>query len=190
MNVQREQHPSQLDFDLRKKAHWEPLFADGRKNLASLQPETLRYEPVDENSLMELRTRLEREIRLHFDESRPFAIPQWNLLASRSLRELLADSWGDLGPADPTGSTAFQPPLLLDVDGRLSHLRLAFQLSALAFRLPFISRAQVVRQVLRTRMHNNSDQQAQFALAVHLQPFFGTFICCSVAICADRKSVV
>jgi hypothetical protein len=36
-NVQNGEHPSQLDFDLRKRAHWEPLFGEGRKNLVSVQ---------------------------------------------------------------------------------------------------------------------------------------------------------
>jgi hypothetical protein len=33
VNVQPREHPSQLDFDLRKRAHWEALFPEGRKDL-------------------------------------------------------------------------------------------------------------------------------------------------------------
>lgn len=180
-NVQNGEHPSQLDFDLRKRAHWESLFGEGRKNLVSVQPEFLRYEPVDENALMELRTGLEREIRLKFDEARPFAIPQWNLMASRTLREILADSWRDLfSPESTQNSTSLENN---PIDARLAHLRPAFQISALAFRLPFISRHQIIGHCMRTLVHTNSQPMAQFALAVHLQPFFGTIFSCSIAIC-------
>ncbi|CAK5033492.1 unnamed protein product [Meloidogyne enterolobii] len=94
INIQNDEHPSQLNFDFTKKNNWENIFCLEKLStttttsqvLASIQSEYLQYEPLKEISssfLLELRTSLERELRLAFDETRPFAIPQWNLLASR-----------------------------------------------------------------------------------------------------------
>uniref|UniRef100_A0A183BYG6 CC2D2AN-C2 domain-containing protein n=1 Tax=Globodera pallida TaxID=36090 RepID=A0A183BYG6_GLOPA len=180
-SLQEALHPSQLDFDLAKRAHWEPLLSPSglRSGLSpSIQPAVVRYVEADEDHLLELRAGLERDIRLHFDQARPFAIPQWNLLASRSLREMLADSWEQC--PDHFGSMS----RLLDIDARLDHLQPAFRASAVAFRLPFVSRAQIVHDVIRTEVHLNSEPQAQFALAVCLQPMVGDVILgCAVAIC-------
>uniref|UniRef100_A0A0K0DE08 Ldh_1_C domain-containing protein n=1 Tax=Angiostrongylus cantonensis TaxID=6313 RepID=A0A0K0DE08_ANGCA len=54
-NVQLYSHPSQMNFDLN----------------------------VSEDALVELRSAIEREIKLCFDEARQYGIPQWNLMASR-----------------------------------------------------------------------------------------------------------
>ncbi|KAL3098026.1 hypothetical protein niasHT_027571 [Heterodera trifolii] len=177
VNLQNASHPSQLDFDLTKRANWASLFPSSAL-FPSVQPETVNYGETDENQLMELRTNLERDIRLHFDQARPFAIPQWNLLGSRILREVLIDSLG----SSPDSVTSVSLPL--DIEPRLEQLKPAFRLSALAFRFPFFSRAQIVRQVLRSQVHLNSEPQAQFALALHFQPMVGDAVLgCAVAIC-------
>ncbi|KAF7632953.1 CC2D2AN-C2 domain-containing protein [Meloidogyne graminicola] len=97
INIQNGENPCQLNFDFSKKNCWSTIFGK-EENLISIQSEYLIYEPIkeiDSNLLLETRTSLERELRLAFDETRPFAIPQWNLLASRNLnlRELLFAYW-------------------------------------------------------------------------------------------------
>uniref|UniRef100_A0AC34RFD1 Uncharacterized protein n=1 Tax=Panagrolaimus sp. JU765 TaxID=591449 RepID=A0AC34RFD1_9BILA len=84
-NIQKNQHPSTMDFDLNNKSNWDPLFSTTRTDLISVQPEVLTYTGVNEDFLVELRSNLEREIKLKFDEARSYAIPQWNLMASRSV---------------------------------------------------------------------------------------------------------
>ncbi|KAH7727834.1 hypothetical protein AAVH_04878 [Aphelenchoides avenae] len=168
-NVQPAAHPSLLHFDLRKKAHWDPLFPEPRTDLISVQIENIGYTDVSEDILLELRSSLEREIRLRFDEVRPYAVPQWNLLASRALREILNE-------AEDSGAEH------VDVESRLERLRLAYKIRAVAFRKPYVSKAKLVEDVLRTTVHVNSDQNAQFALAVHIQPFVNNIVSCSVAL--------
>ncbi|KAL7079662.1 hypothetical protein ACQ4LE_001343 [Meloidogyne hapla] len=182
INIQNGEHPSQLNFDFTRKKDWASLFAAEKlNNLASIQSEYLNYEPVKEISstlLLEMRTRLERELRLAFDETRPFAIPQWNLLASRSLRELLSDC------CSFNLSENIQQQLSEDlIKQRLASLLSTFKISLIIFRLPFKNKKQIINQMLSLQIQKNSNNQTQFALAIYLQPLMGNVINCCVAIC-------
>ncbi|KAI1716265.1 coiled-coil and C2 domain-containing protein 2A [Ditylenchus destructor] len=172
-NVQRSTHPSLLDFDLRKKLHWDPLFADTIESIESLQANIVRYNNVSEDLLVELRTNLEREIKFRFDEARNYGIPQWNLVASRLLRDILSETWQTEGILDNG---------MLDVEGKFAQLRLSHRVTAVAFSGPYISKKKLVKAILKTNMHVNSDRNAQFALAVFIHPFINEIVNCSVAL--------
>ncbi|PIO71835.1 hypothetical protein TELCIR_06258 [Teladorsagia circumcincta] len=90
-NIQTNAHPSQLQFDLTKSSDWKPLFDKEMDDFQSIQSSSIPYPQVSEDALIELRSSIEREIKLRFDEARQFGIPQWNLMASRLLREILQD---------------------------------------------------------------------------------------------------
>ncbi|KAI1724496.1 coiled-coil and C2 domain-containing protein 2A [Ditylenchus destructor] len=173
-NVQRSTHPSLLDFDLRKKSHWDPLFADTLESIDSLQTNIVSYNNVSEDLLVELRTNLEREIKFRFDEARNYGIPQWNLVASRLLRDILSEAWQTEENSRDNG--------MLDVEGKFAQLRLSHRVTAVAFSGLYISKKKLVKAVLKTNMHVNSDRNAQFALAVYIHPFINEIVNCSVAI--------
>uniref|UniRef100_A0A915EGR8 Peptidase S1 domain-containing protein n=1 Tax=Ditylenchus dipsaci TaxID=166011 RepID=A0A915EGR8_9BILA len=176
-NIQRANHPSMLDFDLRKKSHWEPLFTENQGDLVSVQTNAIKYSHVSEDMLMELRANLEREIKFHFDEARNYGIPQWNLLASRALRDILSEL-SDFWQLDE-GNHRHQ---MRDIEIKLGQLRHSYRITAVGFSRPYISKKQLVAEVLKTNIHVNSAHNVQFALAVHIQPFVNQIICCSVAV--------
>lgn len=120
---------------------------------------------------MELRTSLEREIRVKFDQSRPFGIPQWNVLASRALREVLADLGADL-----------VEPKDVHVRDKFNQLGIMYEFSALAFQRGYTTRSQLLNDVLNTQVHVNANPLAQFAFAVHIQPYFNNIVSCLLAI--------
>lgn len=59
------------------------MFNDKRSNFTSAHKGAIVYTDVSDDMIVELRTNLEREIRVKFDQNRPYGIPQWNVLASR-----------------------------------------------------------------------------------------------------------
>ncbi|KAE9556318.1 hypothetical protein FO519_000501 [Halicephalobus sp. NKZ332] len=168
-NIQKNSHPSTMDFDLKNKSNWDPLFTTPRHDFTSVQPSSLTYTAVNEDILVELRSNLEREIKLKFDEARPYAIPQWNLMASRALREILIEY-----------DTAHVVDI--DVEHRLGTLMNSYKVSAVGFRCAYESRQKLIDQVLRTNIHININKNAQFALSVHIQPFVNNIISCSIAV--------
>nr|CAD2159562.1 unnamed protein product [Meloidogyne enterolobii] len=194
-NIQNDEHPSQLNFDFTKKNNWENIFCFEKLSttttsqvLASIQSEYLQYEPLKEISssfLLELRTSLERELRLAFDETRPFAIPQWNLLASRNLREFLSDLFASNFFDDENIQQQQQQKLSENylIEQHLKPLLSSFKICLISFCLPFINKKQIIESLLRLKLQQNSHSKTQFALAVYLKPLMGSIISCSVVIC-------
>nr|CAD2204026.1 unnamed protein product [Meloidogyne enterolobii] len=194
INIQNDEHPSQLNFDFTKKNNWENIFCLEKLSttttsqaLVSIQSEYLQYEPLKEISssfLLELRTSLERELRLAFDETRPFAIPQWNLLASRNLREFLSDLFAS-NFFDDENIQQQQQKLSENylIEQHLKPLLSSFKICLISFCLPFINKKQIIESLLRLKLQQNSHSKTQFALAVYLKPLMGSIISCSVVIC-------
>ncbi|KAK5973701.1 hypothetical protein GCK32_007822 [Trichostrongylus colubriformis] len=162
-NVQNNAHPSQLQFDLYRSGDWKPLFDKEMDDVESIQTPSIPYSQVSEDALIELRSSIEREIKLRFDEARQFGIPQWNLMASRLLREILQDEQRS-------------------VDDRLLRLRESYAVTICTITIPYRDIKDCVAAVLRCGLHTTTSASPQFALAVHLQSVFGHVISCSIAI--------
>ncbi|KAK0425840.1 hypothetical protein QR680_009419 [Steinernema hermaphroditum] len=171
-NLQTALHPSKLSFDLQNPAFWRPLFPiPSQRELVSVQGVFAAYTPIPEDALVELRASLERDIKVLFDEARRFGVPQWNLSAARTLREILVEFDARDAP----------PP---DLDARLQNLRGSFHTTVIAFQLPYRSREDVFQTVAATHLHQKAHRNAQFAVAVHLTPFFGGVLQVAVALAA------
>lgn len=162
-NIQPSSHPSQLQFALNRTSDWRPLFDKDLEDVQSIQSPIIPYAQVSEDALVELKSSIEREIKLRFDEARQYGIPQWNLMASRVLREILQDDQHS-------------------VDDRLSRLRESYTVTVCAMTIPYRNIQDCVAAVLRCGLHTVTAPSPQFALAVHLQPAFGHVMSCSIAV--------
>ncbi|CAI2311147.1 unnamed protein product [Caenorhabditis sp. 36 PRJEB53466] len=166
-NVQEYDQTPQIVLNLTKASHWKPLFTATDEPLESVQPAVVQYAKVSEDWIVELRVALEREIKLRFDEARKFAIPQWHLVAARQLREALENSRGNLEAT---------------VAEKMSRLKDGYAITVVIFRMHYSSIQDCVHEVLSNRLHDCSEQTAQFALAVHVVDFFAHAIQVDVAL--------
>ncbi|MFH4981933.1 hypothetical protein AB6A40_008642 [Gnathostoma spinigerum] len=167
-NMQSKQHPSQISFNFESNSLWRGVL-DKTMEYRPSGPTGFSYSKIDDDIVHELRSHLERQIKLKFDELRPFGIPRWNLRVSRLLRELLSEMEPSALPSSA-------------IDTALSQFSTSHRTLTVAFRRPYISTQQTICDVLRTRMHLNSNSNVQFALAVHIKPYFNHVVSCSVAI--------
>ncbi|CAJ0961389.1 unnamed protein product, partial [Mesorhabditis belari] len=168
-NIQPQAHPSTINWDLTKKANWKPLWENVRSAPPSVQPDNVNYPQLSEDVVIELRSTIEREVRVRFDAGRPYGIPQWNLLAARALREVLQE---------------FDSGRTPNVEEKLSRVRESFLVSSSAIRIPFHSVSETVDAVLRLLFHVDASPNVQFAVAVHVEPFFSHIISVSIAVAA------
>ncbi|KAK6045206.1 hypothetical protein COOONC_17289 [Cooperia oncophora] len=145
-NVQSSAHPSQLHLlDFSRSSDWKPLFDKEMDDFQSIQTPSILYAQVSEDALIELRSSIEREIKLRFDEARQFGIPQWNLMASRLLREILQED-------------------LRSVDDRLLRLRESYAITMCAVTIPYRNIQDCVTAVLRCGLHTTTSTSPQFAM--------------------------
>lgn len=151
-----------------RRVGWEPLLPAGRSAPGTVQKEPLVYTDVAEDAVLELRGSLEREVRVRFDQSRPYGIPEWNVLASRALREALVE-------------LVERPEREPDLAERLRELGPG-RWAAVGFWRGFSGKQRLLDDVLGTQVHVNAGPFAQFALAVHVKPFFNNLVCCAVAL--------
>eukprot|EP00080_Pristionchus_pacificus_P013155 PDM73175.1 mks-6 [Pristionchus pacificus] len=163
-NLQSQAHTAVIHFDITRKDAWRPLF-DKEISLPSVQPQSLNYSLMEEDSIVELRSSLERALKLKVDESRSFGLPQWNLLTSRTLRESINSS-------SPVSS-------LSDV---LSRSQSSFVTSILVLSTSFTSISDTVEQIITSRVHLSAHPQTQFALSVSIDNVFNTTVSITLAL--------
>lgn len=188
-NLQSQAHTAVIHFDItvkiidfsltitvfiQRKDAWRPLF-DKEISLPSVQPQSLNYSLMEEDSIVELRydhdywlvnmfccsSSLERALKLKVDESRSFGLPQWNLLTSRYLPSsvhpfssllLFRTLRESINSSSPVSS-------LSDV---LSRSQSSFVTSILVLSTSFTSISDTVEQIITSRVHLSAHPQVIF----------------------------
>uniref|UniRef100_A0AC35TMX4 C2 domain-containing protein n=1 Tax=Rhabditophanes sp. KR3021 TaxID=114890 RepID=A0AC35TMX4_9BILA len=168
-NIQKTNSLSGMSFELNKIDLWKPLFEKYVPEFTGVQNETPNYNKISDEVLLELKTSLEREIKAEIDKSRQYGIPQWNILVSRTLRDILAEE-----------SILFNNKEIERIIQ--DQFKTYFKINSVIISIPFYSREAVIEHILNLKLHINSDPKVQFAISVNVVPFVNNIVNCRIAL--------
>lgn len=69
-----------------------------------------------------------------------------------------------------------------EVENRLAQLKASYKINAVVLQQRYISAENLIEEVMNLNLHNNSNRQAQFALAVHVTPYAENILSVAVAV--------
>ncbi|XP_013408980.1 coiled-coil and C2 domain-containing protein 2A-like isoform X3 [Lingula anatina] len=162
-NVQPNDQPSRIDYDVHNTSSWRPFFNNSFPNpgLASIQPENLLYFPTDKNYVVDLQDKIERTVRQRFMEDwRPQSITRWNRLCQQTFRNLLPKM-------EETRGKGMGQQHASELESVLG----AYKLSGFPLCMPFTEIQNIVESVHATGVWDNNNEGVEFALAVHIHAY-------------------
>ncbi|XP_065666713.1 coiled-coil and C2 domain-containing protein 2A isoform X3 [Hydra vulgaris] len=161
-NIQNEEHPSKLNFEITNQKYWRPFFSKTfpYPGLGSVQEEMLVYHPIDQQYTLDLSDKLERLLREKLMEWRPRFITKFNRFCTQTFKTLLLSMESRLVIS---GTDDHGLPLQQFLS---SHELIGFSLQ-----MPYTDSSTIVERVYGTGIHNSDDPDIEFALAVHVHPY-------------------
>ncbi|XP_015783805.2 coiled-coil and C2 domain-containing protein 2A-like [Tetranychus urticae] len=161
-NIQKQDHPNRLNYDVTKASCWKPLFNRKFPNpgLTSIQPEMIDYEPIDEEYIKQLQNNLEKNLRESLMRWRKNSRTFFNRTAIQQIRKILPRLEKKLGRLQ-------QNDLITELQDILTvHKMIGFPLN-----MPYTSEKAITEAVYATGLHLIEDRKVDFALAVYLHPY-------------------
>uniref|UniRef100_A0A0K0G2Z2 C2 domain-containing protein n=1 Tax=Strongyloides venezuelensis TaxID=75913 RepID=A0A0K0G2Z2_STRVS len=170
-NIQKHEQPHYMIFDFSREDCWKKMFDNDvpESKFITVQNEAILYQNINDSLVIELKSSLERDAKAKIDELRQHGIPQWNILVARTLKDILSD----ISVIDNSK----------EIEKRLyDNFGSIFKINAIILKIPFISRKQIISEILSTKIHLNSDIGVQFAISIHLVPFMNNILQCNVGL--------
>lgn len=163
VNVQKEDQPNQISFNILKMNCWKPLFNLGKLkvNLNSIQPTKFEYEPVNEHYA----SNLEQQIEVYLKES----LMKWrrqkktffNRFCTKEIKKELVQMEHKVCYLKDA----------VDPNEEINKILSTYQINGIQLNQPFNGIDQLARQIYSTGLHLNSDEKVDFVIAVHLHAY-------------------
>uniref|UniRef100_X1Z7B6 C2 domain-containing protein n=1 Tax=Capitella teleta TaxID=283909 RepID=X1Z7B6_CAPTE len=162
-NIQPNDQPSRITFDLSNTSNWRPFFHKGCPNpgLSSVQPENLIYFTTEKSSVIDIQERIERQLKEKIMEWRPRYITRWNRYCMQTFRRLLTK----LEISRHNQGTQQQHSSELD------QILGQYKMCGFPINLPYTEMDPIIDAVYATGVHNIETSDVEFALAVHVHPY-------------------
>ncbi|XP_070555815.1 coiled-coil and C2 domain-containing protein 2A-like isoform X3 [Ptychodera flava] len=161
-NIQLNEEPYRIDFDVTKSNMWRPLFTKtfSNPNLTSVQVDELRYYQTDKGYVSDLTDKIEKKLREKLMEWRPRHITRFNRYCTQVFRNLLRKLEENRGNA-----------AIMEHKSELEQVMGSYTMSGFPLNLTYTEMAPIVDAVYSTGVHVNESTDVEFALAVHIHPY-------------------
>ncbi|XP_076317683.1 coiled-coil and C2 domain-containing protein 2A-like isoform X2 [Tachypleus tridentatus] len=161
-NVQKDDHPSRISFEISQARYWQPFFTHRFPNLGlnSVQPEVLVYTPTDPRFVRQLQVKIETCIKESIMRWRRKYRTSWNRHCIQMLQKIL-----------PKLELNFNKTASIDSLEELKDILGSFKVCGFPLSMPYTDIENVVEAVFATGIHQIEDKDVEFALAVHIHPY-------------------
>ncbi|CAH1773716.1 unnamed protein product [Owenia fusiformis] len=161
-NIQVNDQPSRMNFNLKDDTSWKPFFDKSFPNpgLSSVQPEALIYVPTRSQNVMDIQSKIEQTLKAKIMEWRPRNITRWNRFCMQAFRTLLPR-------LEATRGKGMQDETIQELASILSN----YKLSGFPINLPFTDLEPIIETVYSTGVWFNESSDVEFALAVHVHAY-------------------
>ncbi|CAF3271321.1 unnamed protein product [Rotaria socialis] len=166
-NIQEQDVPSRMNFDVSNTKHWRPFFDRSfpRNSLSwtSVQPNDLHYEVTQSQDVVTLEKHIFEVIRDKSPDWRASNITPWHYGCQKRLQEILKTKEESfiLGLA-PSGG---------DIEAELTEFQSTHDITGFSIQMPYSTIQAVVDTVYSTKLFEHATNDIQFALAVHVHAY-------------------
>ena len=173
-NIQKEDQPNQISFNVMRTNCWRPLFNVARSpgSLKSIQPNKLDYEQANANYV----TGLEQQIEVYLKES---------LMKWRRQRKTFFNRFCTKEIKKELGQMEYKVCFLKEADPNeeINRILSTYRINGVQLNVPFNGIDQLAKLVYSTGIHLSTDEKVDFVIAVHLHPYgqnvFSTWLYCA-----------
>uniref|UniRef100_A0A915L4D6 C2 domain-containing protein n=1 Tax=Romanomermis culicivorax TaxID=13658 RepID=A0A915L4D6_ROMCU len=155
LNIQANDRPSGMSFEVEREDFWRPLFKKGFANpgLSSLQPTFLEYNENNNDRIMELQEKIDKSIKESF--------VKWRIKRSPTLESVFSIESDNLRKID-----------LVEKHHRaMKDIVEMYQVYGFPLNQGFSSIKQLLKMVKRTKIHCNGHPDVEFSLATHIHAY-------------------
>ncbi|GIY77848.1 coiled-coil and C2 domain-containing protein 2A [Caerostris extrusa] len=168
-NIQKNNHPSRINFDVSKSGDWKPFFSRSFPNpgLRSIQPSFLTYNASDAGYVQKLQEDLKNSLKESIQKWRSNISTTWNSNCNKILHNILTRLERNVG------RTASDDSLQ-----ELEQVLKKYKVDGFPLTMPYTDIDAVIETVFATSVHLTEDRNAEFSVAVYIH----SYPCCVLAV--------
>ncbi|CAF0892399.1 unnamed protein product [Rotaria sp. Silwood1] len=159
-NIQEQDIPSRMNFDVENSKNWRPFFSRSfpRDTLpwTSVQPSDLHYENTRTEDVNILHVQIQDMLRRKMVDWREANVTSWHHVFQKRLQDIIK-----------RGSIANGT----DIEAVLAEFRNTYNIVGFAIQMPYTTIQAIVDTVYSTNIYKHATNDIQFALAVHIHPY-------------------
>ncbi|CAF1037854.1 unnamed protein product [Rotaria sordida] len=164
-NIQEQDIPSRMNFDVNKTKDWRPFFSHSfpRDNIpwTSVQPNDLHYEETRAEDVAALIRQIDDILHEKFRDWREANVTRWHSTCQNRLREIVKDKEMEF----------IKGSIGTDIESKLVEFQGTHNITGFSLQMPYTTIQAIVDSVHSTNIFKHATNDIQFALAVDIHPY-------------------